>query len=223
VQGTNRRQTLFRFDAFVLDEERRQLLRGAREVHVSPKAFDLLICLIRERPRALSKADIHERLWPGTFVTDASLGMLVAEVRSALGDSARRPRFVRTVHRFGYAFEAGVTEVPFRPAAATPDAVYLLVAPDRSIRIAPGENVVGRDPQSAIWLDSPGISRRHARITLEGDGATVEDLGSRNGTRVRGRQITRAVRLEDGDEIRFGSTAVKFRVWRSSASTAAEE
>jgi DNA-binding winged helix-turn-helix (wHTH) protein len=214
---------MFRFDAFVLDEERRQLLRGARQVHVSPKAFDLLVCLIRERPRALPKADIHGRLWPGTFVTDASLGMLVAEIRSALGDSARRPRFVRTVHRFGYAFDASVTEIPFRSADASADVAYFLVASSRNIRIGRGENVVGRDPQSTIWLDSPGISRRHARITLEGDTVTVEDLGSRNGTHVRGRQITSATWLYDGDEIRFGSTAMKFRVWTSSTSTVAEE
>ena len=102
----------FRFNAFVLDEDSRQLLRGGREVHLSPKAFDLLARLIRARPRALSKAELHDHLWPDTFVTDASLGMLVTEIRSALGDKVRRSRYVRTLHRFGYAFQGRVTEIP---------------------------------------------------------------------------------------------------------------
>ena len=78
----------YRFDAFVLDEGTRQLLRAGSNVHLSPKAFDLLAHLIRERPRALAKASLHTHLWPGTFVTDASLGMLVTEIRGALDDTA---------------------------------------------------------------------------------------------------------------------------------------
>ena len=214
----------FRFDAFVLDEGSRQLLRGGREVHLSPKAFDLLARLIQARPSALSKAVLHDHLWPGTFVTDASLGMLVTEIRSALGDTARHSRYVRTLHRFGYAFQGSATEIaePASPAGARPDVVYWLVSPSRQITLAPGENVVGRDPQTAVWLDSPGISRHHARITIEGDRVTVEDLGSKNGTHVRGDPVTEPTSLADGDEIRFGSMNLTFRVWTSTGSTASE-
>ena len=83
---------------------RRQLTRAGREIHLEPKAFELLSALVLERPKALSKADLQERLWPGTFVAEANLSNLVAEIRAALGDPARAPLFVRTVHRFGYAF-----------------------------------------------------------------------------------------------------------------------
>ena len=211
----------FRFDAFVLDEGARQLLKGGREVHLSPKALDLLVRLIQARPRALSKAELHDHLWPGTFVTDASLGMLVTEIRSALGDNVRQSRFVRTVHRFGYAFQGSATELA-GPAAARPEVVYWLVSPSRQITLAPGENLVGRDPQAAVWLDSPGISRHHARMTIDRDRVTVEDLGSKNGTYLRGDPVTEPTALADGDEIRFGSMSLTFRVWTSSGSTVSE-
>lgn len=214
----------FRFEAFVLDEGSRQLLRSGSEVHLSPKAFDLLARLIRERPRALSKAELHDHLWPGTFVTDASLGMLVTEVRSALGDKARQSRFVRTVHRFGYAFDGTVAELPEAAArAVTPQAVVcLLVSLSRQIRLGPGENLVGRDPRAAVWLDAPGISRHHARITVDASRVVLEDLGSKNGTHVRGQLVTGPTVVNDGDEIRFGSTGVTFRLWTSPGSTASE-
>ena len=108
----------FEFDDVVVDAGSRQVLRAGAPVHVSPKAFDLLVALIRERPKVLSKEDLHARLWPNTFVSDTSLAMLVAEVRAALGESAREPRAVRTVHRHGYAFQADAREVRQTPGGA---------------------------------------------------------------------------------------------------------
>ena len=93
-----------RFGPFTLDLESRQLTNAGEEIHLEPKAFELLSALVLERPKALSKADLQERLWPGTFVAEANLSNLVAEIRAALGDPARAPRFVRTAHGFGYAF-----------------------------------------------------------------------------------------------------------------------
>ena len=81
-----------------------QLLRGDDVVHLSPKAFDLLSILVSHRPKALSKSDLQERLWPGTFVVEKNLANLVSEIRDAIGDDPSNPRFIRTVHRFGYAF-----------------------------------------------------------------------------------------------------------------------
>ena len=98
-----------RFGEFTLDTESRQLRQGDLERHLSPKGFELLRLLIESRPRALSKAELHERLWPATFVSEATLSSLVAEVREALGEQARGGRFVRTVHRFGYAFKGDAT------------------------------------------------------------------------------------------------------------------
>ena len=69
-----------------------------------PKAFDLLSILVADRPKAISKSDLQERLWPATFVVEKNLANLVSEIRDALGDDLSRLRFIRTVHRFGYAF-----------------------------------------------------------------------------------------------------------------------
>ena len=100
-----------RFDAFVLDTDTRQLFGSDDERHLTPKALDLLALLLENRPNAIAKKDLHARLWPATFVTEANLAILIAEIRTALGDSARQPRYIRTVHRFGYAFAADATSV----------------------------------------------------------------------------------------------------------------
>ncbi|HSD65113.1 MAG TPA: winged helix-turn-helix domain-containing protein, partial [Vicinamibacteria bacterium] len=93
-----------RFGGFLLDTDSRQLFRERTEVHLQPKTFDLLDLLVRTRPKALSKSHIRGQLWPDTVVGEASLTVAVAELRAALGDDAREPRFVRTVYGFGYAF-----------------------------------------------------------------------------------------------------------------------
>src|SRR5687767_8207331 len=92
------------FGSFVFDPETRELLNGAVSVPLSPKAFDLLSILIAERPKAISKNDLLERLWPATFVVEKNLANLVSEIRDAIGDDPSDPQFIRTVHRFGYAF-----------------------------------------------------------------------------------------------------------------------
>jgi DNA-binding winged helix-turn-helix (wHTH) protein len=97
-----------RFGEFIVDFETRQLLRDAHPVHLTPKAYQLLVLLVEAQPRALSKDELQQGLWPSTFVDEANLSVVVAELRSALGDDARQPRYVRTVHGFGYAFAATV-------------------------------------------------------------------------------------------------------------------
>ena len=95
-----------RFGDCVFDSDTREVFRGDRAVALSPKAFALLDLLIAARPAAVSKADIHDRLWPGIHVSEANLANLVVELRAGLGDDARKPRILRTVPRFGYAFRA---------------------------------------------------------------------------------------------------------------------
>lgn len=95
---------MFQFSGFRFDASSRQLTRGGRTIHLSLKAFELLHVLISRRPEAPSKAALHSHLWGDRFVSEASLPGLVKEVRAALHDVARTPRFVRTVHGFGYAF-----------------------------------------------------------------------------------------------------------------------
>src|SRR6185436_15111104 len=125
-----------RFGEFTIDTESRQLRRNDAECHLSPKAFEFLRLLIEHRPRALSKAELHERLWPATFVSDATLTSLVAEVRGALGETAARSRFVRTVHRFGYAFKATATELDAQPELAVDGEACWIVWEWGQVRLA---------------------------------------------------------------------------------------
>ncbi len=94
----------FWFGDFELDQERRQLLRAGEPVPLEPKAYELLSLLLERRPRALSRAQIRDVVWPQTFVSESTLAVVVNGIRQALGDDARHPRFIRTVHGFGYAF-----------------------------------------------------------------------------------------------------------------------
>ena len=195
----------------VFDPDTRQLIRGGGEVHVSPKAFELLRVLVVERPRALSKSELHERLWPRTFVSDANLASLVAELREALNDNARMPRFIRTAHRFGYAFCGEATAEARTDSGIDAASFCWLVSEGRRFPLSPGENVLGRD-EGAVQIDSPTVSRRHARLSVQGTEAFIEDLGSKNGTFVRGTPVTGRIELSDGDEIGIGSVVLRFRM-----------
>src|SRR5215210_1053795 len=93
-----------RFGEFTVDSDARQLRRAGVDVHLSPKAFDLLVLLLRHRPNVLDKKELHTSIWRDTYVGDANLNVLVGEIRKAIDDDARKPRFVRTVHGVGYAF-----------------------------------------------------------------------------------------------------------------------
>jgi DNA-binding winged helix-turn-helix (wHTH) protein len=210
------------FGDFTLDEDTRQLLRGGDEIHLTRKAFDLLGALLRARPRALSKTELHALLWPDTYVSDANLAMLVAEVRSALEDDARASRFVRTVQRYGYAFHGDAADSDGADTQTPASLAHWLMAEHRQIPLVTGENVVGRDPAVQVWLDSSSVSRRHARIIVQGGDVTLEDLRSKNGTRLQGRRLDAPARLSHGDEIRFGSITLTFHVWMPEQATETE-
>jgi len=99
------------FGGFVLDWDSRELRRGAEPVRLSPKALQLLQILVTERPNALSKVDLQNRLWPDTFVVEKNLANLISEIREALGEDPLDPRFIRTVPRYGYAFRDLTAEI----------------------------------------------------------------------------------------------------------------
>jgi DNA-binding winged helix-turn-helix (wHTH) protein len=206
-----------RFGACVLDRERREVRRDGEAVHLSPKAFELLLALLESRPRPLSKVDLHRRLWPSTFVHEANLPNLVAELRLAIGDDARRPRFVATVHSFGYAFSGPAAEGD--AAAADEDEprpfLYCISGGHAIATIVDGEHVLGRGHQSVIALSEASVSRRHARLRVCRGQAILEDLASRHGTFVRGERLTGPARLDDGDEFILGTVRLAFRVLRA--------
>lgn len=201
----------FRFGRFVLDRETRQLTGDGEEIHLSPKAFQLLAILITERPRAVSKSELQDQLWPATFVEETNVAGLVAEIRRALDDSATDPEFVRTVYRFGYRFVGTVQESGEPKRAPSVGPRPSLVVGDRRTLLLQGVNVIGRAPDATVHCDAAGVSRHHARILVSDGEATLEDLGSKNGTYLQGTRVTSA-RLADGDEIRLGTASLTFRL-----------
>ena len=173
--------------------------------------------LADNQARALSKRELQERLWPDTVVVDASLANLVGELRAALGESARRSRFVRTIQRFGYALRVDPEAAPASPRA--PGTAYRIIWPGGRATLSEGEHVVGREEGATVRLDSASVSRRHAALTISETGVVLEDLGSKNGTRIAGRRLTAAVRLSDGAEFYVGTVRMRLRILKRSGST----
>lgn len=205
--------TLYRFGICELDLGRRLLFVGQEERHLSPKALRLLEILIANRPSAVPKEKLHDTIWPETFVTESNLAGLAAEIRAALGDDPREPRFIRTVHGYGYAFCGNLTGETDPPANARPRKIGRIFHGDRELDLLEGENVVGREASHAsLVIEDPTVSRRHSVLNARDDGVSIADCSSKNGTFVGGRRITEIpVELPDGIEIRVGSVELIYR------------
>jgi DNA-binding winged helix-turn-helix (wHTH) protein len=209
-----------RFGDFVLDRATRQLLKNGEVRPLQPKAYALLDLLIRRRPAAVSKQEIRDGLWPDTFVAESHLSSLAARVRRALETGPGQRRVLRTVHGFGYAFEAeAVEEEPERRAQR---AGAQLEWERGVLPLMEGENLIGRGEEVAVRIDVDGVSRRHARIVADGGRFTLEDLGSKNGTFLRERRLEGPAALEDGDAFRLGRTRLVFTVRRGRGTTYTE-
>jgi DNA-binding winged helix-turn-helix (wHTH) protein len=204
-----------RFGAFVFDADQRQLSRDGRAVHLTAKAFELLVLLIAEAPRVVRKGELHDRLWPDTFVSDVTLAGLIKELRRALDDRDRTAPLVRTAHGVGYAFTVPVDRVIVSSQSVT----RWIVTGGRRVMLHYGENIIGRDPAAAVFIDAPGVSRRHARIVVSDTETVLEDLGSKNGTKVKRQPVTGRIALHDGDLIEMGPTVVVYHQSVSGVST----
>jgi DNA-binding winged helix-turn-helix (wHTH) protein len=208
-----------RFGDCLLDIDARQLQRRGRDIPLSPKGFELLKLLVEERPRAVSKSELLDRIWPGVFVSDSSLARAVSEVRDAIGDRARAPALLRTIHAFGYAFAGHAVA---EPSIDVERSTCWLTVDRRRFALLQGEQTIGRDPDVAICLDSPRVSRRHARVVVRGAQATIEDLESKNGTFVAGTRVDRPLVLRRGDVVRIGPFSLTFGIEDTSRPTETE-
>jgi hypothetical protein len=205
-----------RFGRFTVDSDTRQLLRDGADIHLSPKAFDLLWALIQNRPKVIDKTELHARIWPDTYVSDANLNVLIGEIRRAIDDKPQKPDFIRTVHGVGFAFCGLAADVP--GAQTPPPALFCWVVwKDKTFALSEGDNVIGRDPRCSIWLDAAGVSRRHASLRLDSANrrVTLEDLVSTNGTFLRRSRVREETLLNDGDQIKVGSVQLIVRLWVS--------
>jgi DNA-binding winged helix-turn-helix (wHTH) protein len=187
-----------RFGEFTFDG---QLTRNSRVVALTPKAAALLGTLIAAAPDPVSKDDLYQRLWAGVIVEPGNLHNLISEIRSALGDDDHA--IIGTVHRVGYAFAAPLTATAPR-----------LEIGDNAVALREGENEIGRE-----LLGTPDASRHHARIDVDGQRVSIEDLRSKNGTFVNGEKIRGRTALRDGDQIVFGRTRATLRLLDVTAPT----
>ena len=203
---------------FRLDLHSGELLRNKTAVPLEPKVFALLAFLVANHGRLVSRQELLDAIWKEAHVTDASLSQAVGALREALEDNPREPRYIATVPRRGYKFIADVAEEKLQ--RATKDAVYHVIYGLQDFILPQGENIIGRAGDAAVRIRSDEVSRHHARIVVTSGGATIEDLGSTNGTSVRGERINGPCDLRDGDEILIGSVPLSFQVSRGTKSAA---
>ena len=198
------------FGPFTLDLDTRQLTRDASEIHLAPKAFELLLALASDRPRVHSKVELQQRLWPDTFVAEANLSNLVAEIRDALGDQRRNPMWIRTAHGYGYAFCGEAATLSCGAETPRNRPTCWLEWGGRRFPLSLGAHVIGRDPDAEVRLDASTVSRRHARLVVQAERTWLEDFGSKNGTLRQSERVTSPVQLADGDIIHIGSLLLTF-------------
>lgn len=204
---------LFHVGPWVVDTHNGEIRDGDRVVRLRPKTVALLVFLARHPNRLVTRQQILEALWPDVVVGDASVTVAAGKLREALGDSSEHPTFIETIPRRGYRLIArvsGLDEATTAPAGE-PSRFWLMGRELRFVLVE-GENVVGRAADAHIRIPSNRVSRRHARIVVDGDSVTVEDLGSKNGVFVGEAQVNEPTRLAHGDELRLGQMAATLRV-----------
>lgn len=187
---------------------------------MSPKAFLLLETLANGAPRAFTKEELYDALWGSTVVEEVNLPNLVSEVRAALRDDRRNSRYVKTIHGYGYSFAAEVIRMSDDATALLRGERYTLHWRREEYQLRRGENILGRGEQCDVVIPSTAISRRHARIVVDGSGATIEDLQSKNGTYVDGVAVSVPTPLSDATQIRLGTIELTVHVVDTAASTA---
>ena len=205
------------FGSIIVDAGARVVADASGPVHLTRKAFDLLLLLLEARPDAVSKEQINARLWPDTFVSEASLQTLIHEIRQAIDRPESHESWIRTVHGVGYRF-AGAVAVADPPSSPGTRPAAWLIGQSIRVALATGENVIGREVGGALEIDAPTVSRRHVRITV-GDSSTIEDLGSKNGTWLNRERVIEARPLADEDVVSLGTLTLVFRLARHTAST----
>lgn len=104
-------QPIYRFGAAELDPQRQQLRVAGQEHYLRPKTFGVLVYLIEQRQRLVTKDELINHVWDGAAVSDDTLVQCIVDIRKALGDDSRQPRFVKTLPKLGYHFISPVEEV----------------------------------------------------------------------------------------------------------------
>ena len=148
----------FVFEDFVLDQQRRELTRRGQVVTIGPQVFDLLLQLVSNHERVVSKDELLSAVWSGRIVSESTITSHINAVRKAIGDTGEQQRLVRTVARKGYRFVGEITlsESPAQalspPEPLTPPNVALVLPDKPSITVLPFQNLSG-DPEQDYFAD----------------------------------------------------------------------
>jgi len=190
-----------------------RISREGETVQLRPRVIDLLLCLADAAETVVSKQQLIDRVWSTEFVTDNALTHAITELRTKLGDDAKNPTYIETIPRRGYRLIAYMTlqKEATGPAGSVPARFKLVAEDGTELPLEEGENLIGRSPDATAFIDTFEVSRRHASIVIDGQRAIVEDLGSKNGTFLRGRRLEAPTKLEDADEIQIGVNVARFR------------
>jgi TolB-like protein/Flp pilus assembly protein TadD len=183
---------LYLFEHFALDDERREL-RGDGIISVEPQVFDLLVYLIKNRNRVVSKDDLIASVWDGRIVSDSTLDSRINAARKVLGDSGREQKFIRTFSRKGVRFIGEVTESDAGSAGPAPfspneDRAIFAVLPFQNLSDDPTQEYfadgLSEDLIAALgsWCRFPVISR-HSSFIYKGRSVDAIEAGRNLGAR----------------------------------------
>jgi DNA-binding winged helix-turn-helix (wHTH) protein len=221
----------FRFGAFELDLDAYTLSSRGERVRLEKVPMEVLLLLVRAGGALVERREIQAALWgPDVFVEhDSAINTAVRKIRQALGDDAESPRFVETIVGKGYRFVASIESAdshaqrkPIEPVAVAGRHRFPSYSVTRGADehvLEAGATVVGRDPAVGVYIEHPSVSRHHARISIDAEGAVLEDLKSRNGTFLDGRRIDAPTRMRNGAIIGLGPITLTFRALSAPAST----
>jgi TolB-like protein len=188
------------FEDFALDADKRELCRGADAVSVTPQAFDVLLYLIRNRERVVSKDDLISAIWGGRIVSDAALATRLNAARAAIGDAGDQQRLIKTLQKKGFRFVGNVQEIDIADASTTANSAIPLAAPAPSdkpaIAVLPFQNLSG-DPEQEYFADGlvddiiTALSRfrallviaRNSSFTYKGRPVDIKQVGHQLGVR----------------------------------------
>jgi DNA-binding winged helix-turn-helix (wHTH) protein len=208
--GARRRP--FQLGDWLVEPTLDQISRDGRIVRLRPRAMDVLTRLALEAGKLASKQDLIDAVWRTEFVSEHALTQVIAELRAALGDDARNPAYIENIPRRGYRLVAAVTPVAASvPPAHDASLPFKLQGEDADHPLIQGPNIIGRTDDADISIDRIEVSRCHARIFVAGTTATIEDLGSKNGTYVNGERLEQPTLLANGDEIWIGRSVARLR------------
>jgi DNA-binding winged helix-turn-helix (wHTH) protein len=190
-----------------------RISHGGKTVHLRPRLMDVLVFLARHPGEVAAKDEILAAVWGRPFLAESVLSRTVAELRQALGDDDRSPRYIETILKRGYRLVAPVAWTPEPDGVAGGGAAACVLSySGRRTGLPQGTSVIGRAADAAVRIDSMDVSRHHARIVVSAGVATLEDLGSKNGTRLNGTLVTGPTDLANGDRIEVGPADLVFHI-----------